>query len=79
IAAINFEGMDFPAFMKAYAKFKNDRNIYDQDDILCECARILMSTPAVLQTFAARYQYVHIDDAQELSFAAHVIIKLLFS
>ena len=55
------------------------RNIYDQDDILCECARILMSTPAVLQTFSSRYQYVHIDDAQELSFVAHVIIKLLFS
>ena len=79
IASISFEGIDFPAFLKAYDKFKNERNIYDQDDILCECARILMSTPAVLQTFSSRYQYVHIDDAQELSFVAHVIIKLLFS
>ena len=79
IASISFEGIDFPAFLKAYDKFKNERNIYDQDDILCECASILMSTPAVLQTFSSRYQYVHIDDAQELSFVAHVIIKLLFS
>ncbi len=79
IASISFEGIDFPAFLKAYDKFKNEHNIYDQDDILCECARILMSTPAVLQTFSSRYQYVHIDDAQELSFVAHVIIKLLFS
>ena len=79
IASISFEGIDFPAFLKAYDKFKNERNIYDQDDILCECARILMSTPAVLQTVSSRYQYVHIDDAQELSFVAHVIIKLLFS
>ena len=79
ISSISVEGIDFPAFLKAYDKFKSERNIYDQDDILCECARILMSTPAVLQTFASRYQYVHIDDAQELSFVAHVIIKLLFS
>lgn len=79
IASISFEAIDFPAFLKAYDKFKNERNIYDQDDILCESARILMSTPAVLQTFSSRYQYVHIDDAQELSFVAHVIIKLLFS
>ena len=48
IASISFEGIDFPAFLKAYDKFKSERNIYDQDDILCECARILMSTPAVL-------------------------------
>lgn len=79
IAAVSFEGIDFPAFLKAYDKFKSERNIYDQDDILCECARILMSTPSVLQAFALRYRYVHIDDAQELSFVAHVIIKLLFS
>ena len=78
IASISFEGIDFPAFLKAYDKFKNERNIYDQDDILCECARILMSTPAVLQTFPPGIS-VHIDDAQELSFVAHVIIKLLFS
>ena len=78
IASISFEGIDFPAFLKAYDKFKNERNIYDQDDILCECARILMSTPAVLQTFSSRYQYVHIDDAQELSFVAHVSSSCCF-
>lgn len=79
ISSLTFEGMDFPAFLKAYEKFKEDRRIYDQDDLLCECAKILMSQPAVLQTFSNRYTHVHVDDAQELSFVSHVILKLLFS
>lgn len=79
ISSLTFEGMDFPAFLKAYEKFKNDRCIYDQDDLLCECARILMSQPAIIQTFSNRYTHVHVDDAQELSFVSHVILKLLFS
>lgn len=77
IAKIEVDGINFPAYYKAYEKFKTTRRIYDQDDILVEAARILMSKPEILEVFQNRYRYVHLDETQELSFVSHVILKLL--
>lgn len=79
IAKIEVAGIDFPAFYKAYEKFKTTRNIYDQDDILVETAHILMNKPEILQLYQSRYKFIHVDEAQELSFVSHIILKLMVS
>lgn len=77
IAKIEVAGMDFLAFLKAYDKFKEQRKIYDQDDILCESVSILMNHAEILEVYQRRYQFLHVDEAQELSFVAHLLVKLL--
>lgn len=79
IMKIEFDGIDFPAFYKAYEKFKSAKSIYDQDDILVETAQILMNKPEILQLYQSRYKFIHVDDAEELSFVSHVILKLMAS
>lgn len=77
IAKETFPNLDFNAFYKAYEKFKTTRKIYDYDDLLVHAGKILMSNTAILQFYQEKFQYIHIDEAQELSFLSHMIIKLV--
>lgn len=79
ITKIEIANIKFSELYKAYENFKAARNIYDQDDILVETAHILMNKPDILQIFQSRYTYIHVDDAQELSFVSHMILKMLVS
>lgn len=79
IQKIEVTGIDFFALYKAYEKFKSKQAIYDYDDLLVTAANILMRDQGLLEKIKQRYQCIHIDDAQELSFLSHMIIKMIVS
>lgn len=77
IAKITYENIDFPAFLKSYEKYKQRHHIYDYDDLLFRAFDILMKQPEVLENFQHQYQFIHVDDAQNLSYLSHVMLKVL--
>lgn len=77
IAEQSFEGIDFPAFYNAYEKFKKNRKIYDKADVIHEALHILMYDKEIVDLYRRRFQYINIDDAQDLSYASHMIVRML--
>lgn len=77
IAEITFMNIDFPAFYNAYEKFKKNKKIYDQGDVVHEALHILMYDTEIVELYRQRFQYINVDDAQELSYASHMILRLL--
>lgn len=79
IQKIEVVGIDFFALYKAYEKFKAKRSIYDYDDILVTAVNMLMKDAKLLEKVQQRYAFIHVDDAQELSFLSHMLIKMVVS
>lgn len=77
IDKVQMENIDFPAIFREYQKAKNKRMIYDYDDVLKEAVEMLARDEQYLQTIRNRYAFLHIDDAQELSFVSHMLIKII--
>lgn len=77
IANITFDGIDFPAFYNAYEKFKKNRKIYDKCDVIHEALHILMYDKEIVDLYRRRFHYFNIDDAQEMSYATHMIVRML--
>lgn len=71
--------VDFLALYKEFAKFKDKKGIYDYDDILATATELLVKDNALLEYAAKRCHFLHIDDAQELSFLAHMLVKMISS
>lgn len=70
-------GIELLPFMKSYEKYKQRHHIYDYDDLLVNALEILMNHPDILEVFRQRYRFIHIDDAQNLSYLSHMLIKAL--
>lgn len=77
IAEIKMNNIDFAAFYNAYEKFKKQKKIYDKADVLQEALHILMYDKEMLELYQQRFAYITIDDAQELSYAAQMLIRIL--
>lgn len=56
-----------------------NQNYIDFDDILLLSYRILSENPSVCTIFSNVYNYVFVDEAQDLNFAQYVIINTIFS
>ncbi|MEF9966976.1 MAG: ATP-dependent helicase [Longicatena sp.] len=77
VAKITFDKLDFQVYLKAYEKFKKAKNIYDQEDVLCEAARILMNDNEMVEMYQNRFSFIHVDEVEELSHVSHVILHML--
>lgn len=77
IAEIKMDNIDFAAFYNTYEKFKKQKKIYDKADVLQEALHILMYDKEMLELYQQRFAYITIDDAQELSYAAQMLIRIL--
>ncbi len=77
IAEIKMDNIDFAAFYNAYEKFKKQKKIYDKADVLQEALHILMYDKEMLELYQQRFAYITIDDAQELSYAGQMLIRIL--
>ena len=73
------KNLDFLALYKEYAKFKDKKDIYDYDDILAVATEILVKDTVLLEDVKKHCHFVHVDDAQELSFLAHMLLKMVSS
>ncbi|MBO6047319.1 MAG: UvrD-helicase domain-containing protein [Erysipelotrichaceae bacterium] len=50
----------------AYEKYNEDHNMMDFDDLLLKTLKIFQENPGVVDTWSRRYQYVHVDEFQDV-------------
>lgn len=65
--------------VSAYIKRKKSLNIMDFDDLLLNCRRLLAEHPAVLQTYAGRFEHVLVDEYQDTNLIQADMVDLLAS
>lgn len=70
---------DFDRVVFSYENYKNDSRKIDFDDMLTKCYELLMNQPAILQSIRNMYQYILIDEFQDINSVQFEIIKLLSS
>ena len=77
IEKIKVEGIPFPAFYKMYEKSRKTKQFYDSDDVIVEALCILQSDEDVRLGCHEAIHCLQLDDAQEVSFAGHMMLRLL--
>ncbi len=77
VEAVEVSGCEFHMVYKAYEQYKLSRKLMDYDDLLVYALRILRSYPELLQKYHEQYGFVNVDEAQDVSFVQHEIIRLL--
>lgn len=77
LAAVEAEGVDFPAFFRSYNQALRQRRQMDFDDQMVYALSILRRYPEILETLQDRYRYVCVDEAQDTSRIQHTIIRIL--
>jgi len=70
---------DLDRVVFSYENYKNDHRKIDFDDMLTKCYELLISEPTVLKGIRSMYQYILIDEFQDINSVQFEIIKLLAS
>lgn len=70
---------DLDRVVFSYENYKSDCNKIDFDDMLTKCYELLISQPKVLESVRSMYQYILIDEFQDINSVQFEIIKLLAS
>lgn len=68
---------DFLRLIDCYENYKNDHQKIDFDDMLIKCYRLLNENPKVLKLLRNQFQYILIDEFQDINQIQFEIIKLL--
>lgn len=77
IDAIEMDGIAFSALLKAYETYKQKKKIMDYDDLVINALNIMMNNEDIRSHYQQIYRYVHVDQAETLSFAGHLFLKTL--
>ncbi|RFU63073.1 ATP-dependent helicase [Bacillus sp. V59.32b] len=64
---------------KKYEESKEKTRMYDFDDMLVGCYLFLKSSPAILERYRQRFQYIHVDEFQDINNVQYELVKLLSS
>ncbi len=74
------EALDTKVFKRvidSYENYKRDHRKIDFDDMLIKCYRLLTRNPQLLKHLRNQYQYILIDEFQDINLIQFEIIKLL--
>ena len=77
IGAMELEGASFPTLYQAYCDTMRRRRLMDFDDQMVIALQILRKYPDLLAEFQNRWQYLHVDEAQDTSKIQHILLQLL--
>ena len=64
---------------QAYGDALRSRNMLDYDDLIARTGELLRAQPAVLESVLARWDYLLVDEFQDLSLAQYEIVRQLAS
>ncbi len=67
----------FKSIFSAYEEYKKVAGTLDFDDMLEKAYVLLRDNPSVLDLWSKRYQYVLIDEFQDINKAQYILIKLI--
>lgn len=73
----NIGGSDFRHLCEQYENYKESRNKIDFDDMLCHAYNKLKTNPQVLEYWRNRFQYIMIDEFQDINRVQYEAVKLL--
>lgn len=71
------EGVDLKLLCDEYAAMKARKEVMDYDDIIWDCVSALQSDSALLKELQRQYRVIHVDDAQDVCYGAHIILNLM--
>jgi DNA helicase-2/ATP-dependent DNA helicase PcrA len=74
---IAFSTKNFEELYKRYDEYKKSKLYIDFDDMLTYAYSILNKCPDILSYYREKYQYIQVDEAQDLSKIQFEILKLL--
>ncbi|MDD5508406.1 MAG: UvrD-helicase domain-containing protein, partial [Bacteroidales bacterium] len=63
--------------MAAYQSLLADNNLFDLDDLIYEAVILLRSHPVIAETYRRKYQWILIDEYQDINRAQYGLIRLL--
>ena len=72
-----FSSKKFAKVYKAYEEYKKKNLMIDFDDMLTYAYNILSRYPQILKGYKTRYNYIQVDEGQDLSNIQFAILKLL--
>ena len=67
----------FLALLARYEAYKERHSLFDFDDMLVECYYLLKNDSDLLRAVSQRYQYVLVDEFQDINLVQFEIIKML--
>ena len=73
----NYQSVDF---MKVYSKYQellSIEGLYDYEDLIYQMTERLNQNPDLLDRFQNRYQYIFVDEYQDLNFGQYQLIRAL--
>lgn len=76
-SSLNCGADDFRKIFNTYEKYKAENNKIDFDDMIVKCYHLLMQNNNVLSNWRKRYNYILIDEFQDINKAQYECIKLL--
>ncbi len=75
--SMNCSEENFKAIYREYDRMLRNTNKIDFDDMLLLCYELLMARPDILQMWQQRYEYILIDEFQDINRVQYDIIRLL--
>ncbi len=60
-----------------YQNFLSEHDLVDLDDLICRSTRLLMENPDMAQTYRQRFQWIMIDEYQDVNYAQYQLIRTL--
>lgn len=68
---------EFAYLYDAYKKEMNRRRLLDFDDMVLLCRDLLASRPDTLKIWQQRFQYILVDEFQDINFLQYEVVKML--
>ncbi|WP_026476096.1 ATP-dependent helicase [Alkaliphilus transvaalensis] len=68
---------DFIRIVDCYENYKKDNKKIDFDDMLIQCYHLLKSNPKILSRLRQQYQYILIDEFQDINMIQFEIVRML--
>ncbi|MCK4311180.1 MAG: UvrD-helicase domain-containing protein, partial [Candidatus Cloacimonetes bacterium] len=62
---------------KKYEEILEEQNLFDLDDLICQPFKIFEKHPEILAHYRKRYQWIMIDEYQDINFAQYQMIRKL--
>ena len=67
----------FREIYEAYEKWRKENKKLDFDDLMVQCKRLFLERPEVLRAWQHKFQYILIDEFQDISPVQYEIVRML--
>lgn len=73
----SYPGIDFPYLYRQFEQYKRQRSLLSYEDLMAKAYQCLLEDEQLRTQVRQHYRYIHVDDAQNLSFAAYMLLRLI--